>query len=573
MRRPAEFLFSLWKGDRRPRGQAVVLLVLGIVVLLAFVGLGLDLAQYLIMRARLRRAVDAAAMAAAARFRGQYSSPEEMKGRMEQVAREALVLNGFHADSLNIITSIDTENGTPLCNDPEEDIHHTPERYICFPVGRKKVWVEATASFPTAFIRLVGVPRISVTADAVGEAASLDLVLALDISLSMTYEGGTARQIDPTECSLHPSTWNGSEAILNSDGCYPFEYVRAAAMNFVSKILDMDCANPSDPNQCLEQDRVAIVLFSTGWGNAPESFRGTFFLTHNRSHWFRRQEDAIDALENIKVYQPAEICKTWWDSGHPDEPGVCLCYGPSCSETPEPDHSNYQGLPGSPDRGTPCMMRVNHPDDPDISTCLTTDIGDALKLAGQLFHDEGRRDALWVTVLLTDGAATATGPAGDDDPAHPLEYLPFGYCPSDDQDTKCRDTNTGGPGSRHPQSDVAHYDADDYARDQADYVACPPDNPPSECATPGQGAFIFAIGMGQEVLDTSLSDPGDPPAGAALLRYIANVGEDNDPTTDLLCDNVPYDQDCGNYYYRASGSEIGEVFEDIAQRIFTRLSH
>ena len=117
------------------------------------------------------------------------------------------------------------------------------------------------------------------------------------------------------------------------------------------------------------------------------------------------------------------------------------------------------------------------------------------------------------------------------------------------------------------------FDADDYGRYWADYVACPPDNPSSECATPGQGAFIFAIGMGQEVLDTSLSDPGDPPAGAALLRYIANVGEDNDPSTDVLCQGVPYNQDCGNYYYRASGSEIGEVFDDIAQRIFTRLSH
>ncbi|NPA30822.1 MAG: hypothetical protein GXO37_02345 [Chloroflexi bacterium] len=54
------------------------------------------------------------------------------------------------------------------------------------------------------------------------------------------------------------------------------------------------------------------------------------------------------------------------------------------------------------------------------------------------------------------------------------------------------------------------------------------------------------------------------------------MGDDNDPTTNL-CDRPPYNSnyalDCGNYYYRSSGADIAEVFDEIARRIFTRLSH
>ncbi len=577
--------------QKKRRAQVIVILALSIITLLAFVGLGVDMAQYLIFRARLRRAVDAAAMAAASHFRSQYTSLTAMKEGMERAAQEALALNGFEVDSLEIVTSVDVDaDGNPVCNDPATDINQVPDKFVCYPWGRKKVWVQAHVSIPTAFIRLVGVRTLGITADAVGEAASLDLVLALDISVSMAYDGNSPAQHDPVECSNHPNSL--------SRGCLPFEYVRAAAKEFARQILNMPCTDPSDPARCMEQDRMAVILFSTGWESDPAQYRGTFTLrAPDGGFWFKRQGDVMSALDQMKVYQPPHTCRDWQNAGFPEWPGVCLCYGDDCTASQNPNlYRDYDPATGQPDPGygIPCMLYIKHKNESfptlDTSTCTTTNIGGALKLAGELFDSSGRTDALWVTVLLTDGSANATGPAPDDtfplsaSADYPLTERPFGYCPPSTQgnspDDWCRDLNTAGPGSRHNWGN-ARFDADDYARFWADYVACPPPpdpnatplpTPPPGCSQWGQGAFIFAIGMGSEVLRSSSSLPGDPPAGAALLRYIAAVGDDNDPTTDL-CQAVPYDEDCGNYYYRASGSEIGEVFSDIARRIFTRLSH
>ncbi len=581
----------------RPRAQLLVIFAIGILVMLAFTGFALDLAQYLIYRAHLRRAVDAAAMAAAGQFRSNYSTITQMKTGMRRAAQETIALNGVEVSDMTIATSIDVDDGgTPLCDDPVQDATQVPDRYLCFPRGRKKVWIRAEAEVPTAFMRLFGVPTFTVEADAVGEAASLDLILALDISVSMAYDGATPAQRDPIECSQHPNDFGA--------GCLPFEYVRSAAKKFVQQILDLPCTDPTDPTQCLEQDRIAIVLFSTGWENDPAHYRGTFYLTApGGGPWFKRQSDALAALNNMKLYQPQLSCKEWVDAGLPDEPGVCLCYGSDCLANRDPDQ--YNGYP-DPTKGIQCMLRVKYGyPDGDVSTCTTTNIGGALALSSSVLKQDPRPDALWVTVLLTDGTANATGPSpiqcvtdpgpGCEDLSDPLASLPFGYCPDSTQyntaadpelaEAWCRDLNTGGSGSRRTDPSAAEFDADDYARFFADFLACPPSptgpgtpapSPPSGCATWGQGAFIYAIGMGAQVVDTTTADPGDPPPGAALLRYIAAVGDDNDPTTDL-CSRPPYNADysldCGNYYYRASGADIAEVFDEIAQRIFTRLSH
>src|SRR5512136_59199 len=51
------------------RGQAIVLIALGFVMLLAFTGLVVDVARVFVQRGELRRAVDAAGLAATAQFR------------------------------------------------------------------------------------------------------------------------------------------------------------------------------------------------------------------------------------------------------------------------------------------------------------------------------------------------------------------------------------------------------------------------------------------------------------------------------------------------------------------------
>jgi hypothetical protein len=155
-----------------------------------------------------------------------------------------------------------------------------------------------------------------------------------------------------------------------------------------------------------------------------------------------------------------------------------------------------------------------------------------------------------------------------------------------------------GPGTTIKQStnpDYAYYyDADDYARDQADYMA-------------SNGIVAYVVGLGPFVsglnedgtpfripghecdhplnADSSLSDacpdtrPARDPAGAErLLRYIADMGFD--PAKKLEgkawpCNSdywngkpkLPTGQHCGNYWYGAAGVELPRVFEAVDSHI------
>ncbi len=594
----------------RPRGQILIILAIGTLVLIAFTGFALDLAQYLIFRAQVRRAVDAAAMAAAAHFRGQYTNMNEMRSAMRAAAEEVLALNGFNVANMKIVTSMDG-----LCDDPATDIRTVPDMYLCFPRQRKKVWVEAQVTYETAFIRLFGLKTVTVTASAVGEAASLDVVLVIDISASLAYGRGADPTKpdhefdDPAKCNVDPA-----------NPCLPFEYIRRAAKQFARQILDLPCNNPSNPDDCLEQDRLAIVVFSTGWEPAP---RGTYIVMNGSSPWFKRYRDVEPYLNNLKVYDPGVTLKDWLDAGQPAWAGVVRTY------------TDSNGVPCDPAQGGDCQYRGNSctltlilgDGNDDVSTCTSTNIGGALREAGRVLYTDWRDDALRVVILLSTGVPNATfatwvqpdtgdplnPPRGvkpkDDYPLPPqppgtlssenLKELPFGYCPSSTQWSvinpgtsipayaQCRDLDVARyvngrwvPSRRTNIRNDPLFDAEDYAYYYGDKLGCPSD--PAEaasrgCPFPGLEAVIFTVGIGDEVVSLAASEPGDPPAGAFFLRYLAALGDDNDPTTDP-CRNEPYvptgnRQKCGNYFWLRQGSDVREVLDEIARRIFTRLSH
>ena len=105
----------------------------------------------------------------------------------------------------------------------------------------------------------------------------------------------------------------------------------------------------------------------------------------------------------------------------------------------------------------------------------------------------------------------------------------------------CRDAEVNGTTTRHVlATDPDHYDADDYARDQADLLV----------TLSNRDMIFFTIGLGPQVEHTNL---GRPDAGLQLLQYIADVAH-------------------GQYYASASPADLGHIFEDIAQRIFTRIT-
>ncbi len=92
----------------KERGQVLIVVALAIVGIIAVIGLSLDVGVMFIENARLRRAVDSAALAAALQFREGYLMSE-----LDTSAREFLKLNGINDPSALV----------QVCNGP--DYAHT----------------------------------------------------------------------------------------------------------------------------------------------------------------------------------------------------------------------------------------------------------------------------------------------------------------------------------------------------------------------------------------------------------------------------------------------------------------
>ena len=512
----------------KQKGQSMIIIALAFVAIIGFVGLTIDIGRLFIAYGNLRRAADAGALAAAAQFR-------EGRGESDLLAaaRDAMSLNGVNPSTVNIEVcdySLPADQRDPLlCTEPK----------------KKLVRVTATADVDMTFLQILGLHTLSLTSSSISEAASMDVVLVIDISESMTWdapEGSSMR--DPHQCN-DPVAYDGSEDAGEYSEfpngfpgeCHPFEEVKHSASAFVKRVLDKD---PTD-----EEDRIAIVTFANGWSS--DMNLGTHYRT---SGWTNDQDTALDIIKDLTVFEPG-ICRD------PSTGDIVTYYGPCRNYDSD---GNYQGLY--------CYSCV---DSGDFSALTSTNIGGGLRKGGQMFAYETRDDSLWVVILLTDGMANATDIDAYDD-IEDFSTYPLGYCPNDLTFPLCQDEDVT---TRHGSSTNA-YDADDYARDMANFVGCYPEDQAPACGTTqGQGAVIFTIGLGSGVLDTRNEVNGQP-YGTNLLRYIAAVGYDGDPSSDPCAgyyDNeTEWKNWCGNYYYSPEGAQLLAVFEDIASRIFTRLS-
>jgi Flp pilus assembly protein TadG len=517
------------------RGQALILLAVSFLVLLGFVGLTTDVGILYIYMGHLRRAVDAASLAAAAQYREGRTDAE-----LVSAAVQVMNLNGVDPDTYTILVqTCDTVPGDAV---------------LCTTPRRKLVRVTGNLAVPTAFLRLVGVENIQISANSIGEAASLDVVLVIDLSESMAWDAASDDPMrDPSACNAaDPSGADGFKG-----ECQPFEEVKRAATSFVSRILNRPAGS--------EEDRLQIVTFANGWNSDPDLGTQYRFIDYSNPsnpvpRWTSNRAEAVAAINDLKVFEP----DTCYDPANDPAGSINEYYGPCRFYNPDWSYAWLDCLS--------CW------DAGDWSTLPTTNIGGGLLRAGDMYAYGTRQEALWVVVLLTDGMANATDNE-DDDSLSDFTTYPIGFCP-DAQDTPfpvfplCQDEDIS---TRHASGNAA-YDADDYARDMADFVGCMPTNPAASCGgEAGQGAITFAIGLGDGVLDDGCSwgtcESSNEPYGAALLRYVAARGYDGDTATDP-CDSVSDYRDwCGNYYFAPTGPQLTRIFEDIASRIFTRITH
>ena len=242
---------------RGQSGQSLVILAIGFIALVGFVGIVTDVSVLFVRYSTLRRAVDAAAVSAASQMRriedptfvdangdGYDDVAEDEAGSVTNLnlaARSFIELYGLNPKNVIVETCRAQQvardsNGNPVDgagvalfeSDGDENPLADPEvldRYqeLCTEDELKLVRVTAQIEAPTMFLYLLGYRTVTLTESAISQTAVLDVVLILDVSESMlnqtTYEDWEAiglgyRYMPP---ALFPGFWYPPDPINEDD--------------------------------------------------------------------------------------------------------------------------------------------------------------------------------------------------------------------------------------------------------------------------------------------------------------------------------------------------------------------
>lgn len=541
------------------KGQAIILIAFAFIGLVAMVGLVTDTGLMLIEYGKLKRSVDSAAIAAAQEYRPRANATELDLDRLENAAIGMLNLNQVeNLSNIEVHTCEPTDTARPaLCN---PDPINNPM------ANRKLVEVSASSAVDFGFLRVIGIQSATLTASSVGEAATIDLVLVMDTSGGMAYQTGNETYDDSVTPPIDTYVRSDSDddpAACNASGgdgyCEPMRVVKNVAWDFVSRLY-------------FPYDRVAIVTMTGQTAGGDRDPFEVIPLTADRGV-------IQHEIGMIKVFQPPECAydedgDTDIDlddldiAGDPSKDGSCLNYGEDGTFLGEICQIYELQLNAVIEHeaagGT---FPYNGLQLPDPSSCPSSNIGGALDLARLALQGSGdpttmRPNAFWVVVGLFGGGANATD-------AFP-SYV-NGSCPQNtwleypvNQTPQCLEP---GP-TRHTPSDMMTYvnpvngasstftlyDADDFARDEADDLAT---------SVSGNGVTIYTVGLG---------------------RTIQNVGSDDGvkmvdgyrPTEDLLTyiaeEAGGAGINHGQYFFAETSSQLSSIFEKIAQNIATKIS-
>ena len=230
------------------RGQVLVLVALLMVALIAVAALAIDIGRAYGVKTKLNAAVDAASYEAA-RALAQGSGEAGMRRKAQDVASRYFRAN-FPEEFLGAVPPVPNVTASRDGNS-----------------GQWQVSVSATAQMPTMFAGVIGWRSFGITAASEAVRATLDMVLVLDASSSMSVAD-------------------------EKEGVVAFTLVKERAKEFVTLFDELD-------------DRMGLVAFSTGaypivsiCGQYPNDTqnpaKGT--LSCNRGYEQDRLKGAIDRL-------------------------------------------------------------------------------------------------------------------------------------------------------------------------------------------------------------------------------------------------------------------------------------
>jgi hypothetical protein len=603
---------------KEEKGQVLVILAVSLMVLLIFIGLAIDGTELFLNYTRLKRSVDAAAVAAANDFkRGSTLT------RMTDAATEILTLHQVDTSTVAIKVYMCDADG-----DGSRDFGlnaEVPEFFNMCPapgqMQKKLIYIRAFENSPTYFVQLVGIRSVPISTTAVAEAAPIDLVIVMDTSESMgnTTSGYSAADFDPSSCNAtntcQPLKQAKDAAKFLVKTLYP-GYDRVAIVTFDTVAITRYSFGGSDNGDVtgalsaidsrvtLHDDPPANKLFAS-WYNAGTNGRFNPVNPEDRDNNGSDTDtgttstqctitvsggDRWDTTKDIPCDNASYLDAFDWNqdglfTAGTDGSGNCTASpatGDHCISLKwEQDHNPLSFSPLPP-------MSL-------VSTCSGCGIREATAnlLAG------GRSNAVWVMVFLSDGLANMT----DTPQTYPynsstLKGIPSIYpngfcggsidvngtgtgvnywktncikwdtskrycinadwttCPTNDPRQTIIPLTKSGSGYTAPFTPP--YSPEDYARDMTDAAALQKSTNPSEKM--GNDIAIYSIGFGD------IAALGEP-----LLRYMAAVGDDGDRMTDP-CSSTPAKTSCGQYYFAQNTSDLMAVFQDIASRIYTKIS-
>ncbi len=182
-------------------GQTIVIMAFGFIVLLAFVGIVTDVSLMFVRYTTLRRAVDAAAVAAAGQVRRTLPTDAELAAaggnqkvadgyafarnvtNINLAARQFIEFYGLSPSNV-AVDSCDTLQGDSTKPGYDPDLLKLLECTSNFQ-PRKLVRVTAQLQSPTVFLRLIGWGTVTLEASSISETAVLDVVLIFDTAETM----------------------------------------------------------------------------------------------------------------------------------------------------------------------------------------------------------------------------------------------------------------------------------------------------------------------------------------------------------------------------------------------------
>ncbi len=609
------------------KGQVLVIMAVSLLVLLVFIGLAIDGTQLFLNYTRLKRAVDAASIAAANDFK-KGATLDNMKS----AAMEILDLHQVPNTANIQIYTCETANVATLA----------PEFYRLCPapgaLKKKLIFIRAYDNSPTFFVHLIGIGTIPLTTTAVAEAAPVDLVIVLDTSESMgnLSTGYNSGDFNPAACNAanncRPLKDAKDAAKYLIDQLYP-GYDRVAVVTFDTIAMtpfsfigadggDLTLAKSAIDNRVvLHDDPPANKLFAS-WYNAGTNGRYNPVNPEDRDNNGADDDPKNTPLADSTVCNITVLGGDRWDTSKnipcdskdyldafdwnqdtlfkyftdPASPAACtanpLADDDHCLSLKWKQNHNPLGLSPLP----PMSM---------VSTCS----GCGMREATANLVSNGRSNAVWVIVFLSDGVANmsdtpATYPYdGTTSPPSgiPATY-PNGFCGgkidvngsgsginywktncikwdtgtrycidtwTDAAHNTCPSTNTTqtvvvltNPANGYNPPYTPPYSADDYARDMTDAAALRSSLNVNEPV--GNDIAIYSVGFGDAVAFNT-------GAGESLLRYMAAVGDDGNRETDP-CRGIAAKHKCGQYYFAQNPSDLLPAFQDIATRIYTKIS-